>query len=37
MDTTRRLWLGLATLPIMSFGILLWIGRDMAAPQVRRA
>jgi len=29
MDTTRRLWLGLATLLIVSFGVLLWMGRDM--------
>src|SRR6185295_11969641 len=29
MDTTRRLWLGLAALLIASFGVLLWMGRDM--------
>ena len=29
MDTTRRLWLGLAVLLIASFGVLLWMGRDM--------
>ena len=29
MDTTRRLWLSLAALLIASFGVLLWMGRDM--------
>ena len=29
MDTTRRLWLSLALLLIASFGVLLWMGRDM--------
>jgi nitric oxide reductase subunit B len=29
MDTTRRLWLGLGALLIASFGVLLWMGRDM--------
>ena len=29
MDTTRRLWQGLAALLVVSFGILLWMGRDM--------
>lgn len=29
MDTTRRLWLGLAALLIGSFGVLLWMGRDI--------
>jgi len=29
MDTTRRLWLGLAALLIASFSVLLWMGRDM--------
>ena len=29
MDTTRRLWLGLAALLIASFGVLLWMGWDM--------
>ena len=29
MDTTRRLWLGLAALLVASFGVLLWMGRDM--------
>jgi len=29
MDTTRRLWLGLAALLVVSFGVLLWMGRDM--------
>ena len=29
MNTTRRLWLSLAALLIASFGVLLWMGRDM--------
>ena len=29
MDTTRRLWLGLAALLITSFSVLLWMGREM--------
>ena len=29
MDTTRRLWLGLAALLLASFSVLLWMGRDM--------
>ena len=29
MDTTRRLWLGLAVLLVASFSVLLWMGRDM--------
>lgn len=29
MDTTRRLWWGLGTLLIVSFGIMLWMGRDI--------
>ncbi len=28
-NTTRRLWLGLAALLVASFGVLLWMGRDM--------
>lgn len=36
MDTTKRLWIGLAALLIVSFGIMLWIGRDLyqTAPPV---
>jgi nitric oxide reductase subunit B len=29
MNTTRRLWLGLAALLVASFAVLLWMGRDM--------
>ena len=29
MDTTRRLWLGLAALLVSSFGVLLWMGNDI--------
>ena len=29
MDTTRKLWLGLGALLVASFGILLWMGRDV--------
>ena len=29
MDTTRRLWLGLGALLVASFGLLLWMGRDV--------
>ncbi|KGM56820.1 nitric oxide reductase large subunit [Lysobacter arseniciresistens ZS79] len=36
MDTTRRLWLGLGALLIVSFGIMLWMGRDLyqTAPPI---
>ena len=36
MDTTRRLWLGLAALMIAGFGVLLWMGWDihLQAPPV---
>ncbi|MGH8085363.1 MAG: nitric-oxide reductase large subunit [Lysobacter sp.] len=36
MDTTRRLWVGLGALLIVSFGIMLWIGRDIhqTAPPI---
>src|SRR5690606_21399034 len=36
MDTTRRLWIGLGALLIVSFGIMLWIGRDIyqTAPPI---
>ncbi|KGO99758.1 nitric-oxide reductase large subunit [Novilysobacter defluvii] len=36
MDTTRRLWMGLGALLIVSFGIMLWIGRDIyqTAPPI---
>ena len=36
MDTTRRLWIGLGALLIVSFGIMLWIGREIyqTAPPV---
>lgn len=38
MSTTRRLWIGLATLLIASFGIMLWLGADLhqTAPPVPR-
>ena len=29
MDTTRRLWLGLAALMVAGFGVLLWMGWDI--------
>ena len=29
MNTTRRLWLGLAALLVSSFGVLLWMGNDI--------
>ena len=36
MDTTRRLWLGLAALMLAGFGVLLWMGWDihLQAPPV---
>jgi nitric oxide reductase subunit B len=36
MDDTRKLWIGLATLLVLSFGVLLWIGVRVAthAPPV---
>ena len=36
MDTTKRLWLGLGALLIVSFGIMLWMGRDLyqTAPPI---
>ena len=29
MDQTRKLWLGLGTLLVVSFGVLLWMGGDI--------
>ena len=36
MGNTRKLWLGLATLLVVSFGVLLWAGTEIfrAAPPV---
>src|SRR5687768_5778367 len=36
MSSTRKLWLGLATLLVVSFGVLLWAGTEIfrAAPPV---
>jgi nitric oxide reductase subunit B len=36
MDTTRRLWLGLAALMLAGFGVLLWMGWDihLQAPPI---
>ena len=36
MSNTRKLWIGLATLLVVSFGVLLWAGTEIfrAAPPV---
>ena len=36
MQTTKRLWLGLGALLVTSFGLLLWMGREIyhQAPPV---
>lgn len=39
MQTTRRLWLGLAAVFFLSFAVLLWLGREiyLAAPPIPQA